>query len=545
MFVFGCPQHTTNDDADEPEITTGYTTEEIQAVLDNYARPELGVPQDQIPEEHLPALREAIKAAQIMSDLFWAQTGGLQYEQYISDPATRELFEMMYGPWNRSKEDQIFSTAWGKDSGATFYPMGFTREEGDAWLELNPSKKHLFLDPYTLVRQEQKPGPLEFIPYSEAEEYEALQLAATHLDRAAELAVDDRLKTFFEITAKAFRTNDYQAASIAWMKLGDGDLEIVIGPTEAYEDLLYNSKAAFGSYVCLRDPEVSQSVEALKSMMPELERALPIEPQYQDPERSFESSISVVDLLYASGDSYKNQQAMAFNLPNDEWVRENVGTKNVLLRNVMQAKFDLILRPIAEQMVAPEQVQNISFDAFFLTTLLHEIGHGLGPTLTLDGRTLREAFGNLYFDIEETKADCLGVALATYLIDQGVYPEEMREQIAASNVAGLFRSLRFGLGSAHATSTLIQYNFLVAQGAIWLNEDGLYTYNPESVLQAHKELAHHMLMLEVRGDRATAEEFLDMYKQVPEGLEAQLASLGKIPVDIYPRWPILDWIFDE
>ena len=514
--------------------------EDMASKLAQFAETEIGVPDDKIKAEHRPVIKSLVAAAKVMDALFLEQVAAdnPQWREAIAgDEALAEslaYFDIMYGPWDRLDEDKPF---WGekvKPLGANFYPEDLSKEALEAWIKDHPEEKEALTGFFTVIQRDGE--KLVAVPYAEA--YKAhLDEAAKHLRAAAEAATDERLKTFLLARAEAFASNSYRDSDMKWMDLGDGDLEIVIGPYEVYEDQLMGYKAAFEAFITLRDHEASAQLEALKALLPEMEAALPIDEKYKDKSGVKESPLSVVDILYTAGDTKAGIQTLAFVLPNDTVVREQKGSKKVLLRNIAHAKYDKILVPIAQRLMPAEQAEKVSFETFFGHTLLHETAHGLGPKRTPKGETINEALKDLYSTIEETKADVLGTYLNYFLIEKGFYEAERLEHVYASFLGGFFRSVRFGASEAHGMANVIQFNWLIEKGAI-VEEDGRYRYIADKMHDAVESLAREVLMIEAEGDYDKAKAFIDKYATMPQSLAERLASLKDIPTDIKPVFPV-------
>ncbi|MBM4320454.1 MAG: peptidase, partial [Deltaproteobacteria bacterium] len=451
-------------------------------------------------------LKKLAEAALIMDQLFLLQVdegNPALRGQLAADPARAEaltLFDMMAGPWDRLDGDKPFVGARPKPPGAAFYPPAMTKEAFQAHLQAHPEEKEAFTGYFSVIREQE--GRLKAIPYSVFYK-EPLEQAARLLEEAAALAGDERLKRYLTLRAKAFRTDDYVESDMAWMDLGDGKIEVVIGPYEVYEDGLFGYKAAFESFLALRDPADSARLASIMQSIPALEKKLPLPEKYVVAPRGMESPLSVVVLVLSAGDTKAGVQTLAFNLPNDEKVRQAKGSKKVMLRNVAEAKFAQILLPIALQMIVEEQVADITFEAFFNHTLLHETAHGMGPgVLTLPdgsksevGRELKD----LYSFIEEAKADMLGLWGTHQLVDMGLLPKALEKQAYAATLAGLFRSLRFGIHEAHGKANLIQYNWLLRHGAIERLGDGRYRVDYGRARPVVEELARQLLIVEAEG----------------------------------------------
>ncbi len=492
-------------------------------------------------------LKKLVQAAQVMDRLFLVQVDE-------SNPALRgwltkdpsraealELFDLMYGPWDRLDHDKPFIGDRPKPKGAAFYPVDMTAEEFRKHLEAHPEDKEAFEGYFTVIRR--KGGKLVAIPYGEFYSKDLAE-AAKLLREAADLSDDPRLQRFLRARAKAFETNEYRESDMAWMDLGDGKFEVVIGPYEVYEDGLFGYKAAFEAFVCIRDPEDSKRLEAIMATVPELEKRLPLPAKFKVEPRGKDSPLSVVVEVYSAGDTRAGVQTLAFNLPNDEKVRQAKGSKKVMLRNVAHAKFDRILMPIAKRMMVPDQLGDVTFAAFFNHTLLHETAHGMGPgILTLPDGTktdVNRQLRDLYSTIEEAKADVLGLWGSHQLVDMGKLPKEFARQIYASTLAGFFRSVRFGAHEAHGRANIIQFNWMLRHGGIERTKDGRYRVVYDKIRKVVEDLARELLVIEAEGSYEHARKLIGEYGDMPKDLERELAGLSDIPVDIAPRFDVLE-----
>jgi hypothetical protein len=520
----------------------------IRTKLRRFTPVEIGVEDDLIPKKHRPLLKKVVEAARLIDRLFLVQVAR-ENPVWRAEIASQEeakntlaYFDIMYGPWDRLDGDERF---WGdkeKPKGVTFYPENLTKKEFETWIEAHPDREDDFKSYFTII--ERHDGELQAVPYSTV--YRTyLQPAAAYLEEAGALTEDHRLKKYLQSRARAFRDNDYRSSDMDWMDLGDGEIELVIGPYEVYEDELFGYKAAFEAFVALRDPEHSKALAKIKAYLPEMESILPIPEEHKNPNRGNESPISVVDVLFTAGDTRAGVQTLAFNLPNDEVVREKKGSKKVLLKNVSHAKYQKILVPIAEALMDENQVKHVSFEAFFNHTLVHETAHGLGPgKITVyrnDVRTetsVNEELKDLYAPIEEAKADVLGMYLNHFLIEKGMFQESFTENMYASFLGGFFRSVRFGAGEAHGMANVIQFNYFIEKGAITKNKRGRYLYHADKMPKAIEQLANALLMIEALGDYQAAKKFIDEYGTMPQDLKASLDSLATIPTDIRPIYPV-------
>jgi hypothetical protein len=521
---------------------------EMAALLAKFAPTEIGVEDARIPEKHRGVIKKLVEAAVILDELFLLQVDSRNKtwrEEIAADPrleTTLTVFDIMYGPWNRLDHNKPF---WGnveKPKGVSYYPQDITKEEVEQWIADHPGQKEVFTGYFTRI--ERDGDGLKAVPYAEAYK-DHLEPAARLLDEAAGLAEDTRLKKYLKSRAAAFLSNEYRQSDMDWMDLGDGDIEVVIGPYEVYEDELFGYKAAFEAFITIRDPIDSAELEKIKSCIPDMEKSLPIPDEHKNMDRGSESPISVVDVLFTAGDTRAGVQTVAFNLPNDEIVREKKGSKKVMLKNVANAKYEQILVPITRRLIDDEQVRNVSFKAFFNHTLVHEIAHGLGPgriTIEKDGRKVETSVNaelkELYPVIEEAKADTLGIYLNYMLIDKGMYTAEFMKSIYASFLGGFFRSVRFGANDAHGKANVIQFNYLAGKGAIVRGHNGKYAYVADRMPEAVKALAHDLLMMEAQGDYDGAKAFIEKYGEMPAEMKEDLDSLSDIPTDIRPSYLI-------
>jgi hypothetical protein len=491
------------------------------------------------------ALAELIAAARLMDEIFLRQVSAdnerlREHLATTSDPLgpiALELFLVHFGPWDRLEEDHPFLGDTAKPPGAGYYPADLTKAQFDAWVAAHPDRAEAFRSGFTAIRRGEG-GELIAVPYSQ--EYRGLlEPAAEHLRRAAAATSNASLRHFLELRAAAFGSDDYYASDLAWMDL-DAPVEVTIGPYETYEDTLFGYKTAFEAFVTVALPEESAKLAGYKAELPWLERNLPIPDEHKNLQRGSDSPIRVVDLVFSGGDTKAGVQTVAFNLPNDERVREAKGSKKVLLHNVLRAKYDQILQPIAERALAADQLANLSFDAFFNAVLHHELGHGLGPgRIRVGGREteVRLELQELYSPLEEAKADVIGVYDIFALVERGKMPRELLDTLPATYLAGLFRSARFGASSAHGQGVVSQFNYLQEKGAIAVDADGRYRVVGDRFSTAIRELLHDYLMLQARGDYAGTKAFFERYGKPSPALVAAIDRLGDVPVDIRPIYP--------
>ncbi|UCF67900.1 MAG: hypothetical protein JSV80_00975 [Acidobacteriota bacterium] len=442
------------------------------------------------------------------------------------------LYERQHGwkPWVSGVPD--------RPPGGGFYPSTLTKDEWERFLDEHPDREPELVSLTTMVVRDGE--QLSGVPYSR---YFAdpLEAAAAKLARAGALTRDASLRTYLTTLAESLRNNDYRAADLAWMDL-EGQLELTFGPYEVYEDELFNYKAAFESFVTLVDPVESARLEQIKSLLPAMERHLPIPDEHKNLSRGTASPIRVTDLVFNAGDARAGIQTIAFNLPNDEEVREQKGSKKVLLRNVIGAKFRTILKPIAERVLTEEQQPHLSERSFFDLVLFHELSHGLGPGhIEVDGQRgeVREFLREHYSTMEEAKADIVGLWNLLYMIERGDHPEEARHGLYATYVAGLVRSARFGGGSAHGRGAAVQFRLLREADAIEIDaSSGRLRPQPSRFVAGVREVARRLLMLQAEGRYDETAALLATHASPSPEMQRLIDGLGGVPIDIRPIFPL-------
>ncbi|HLU62480.1 MAG TPA: Zn-dependent hydrolase, partial [Gammaproteobacteria bacterium] len=447
--------------AEEPVTArTEGSNEYVMQRIGIYAPVELTADLSALSDNQRALIAKLIEASEIMDDLFWKQAYGDKDAllNSLQDENTRRFAEINYGPWDRLAGDRPFVDGIGdKPLGANFYPADMTREEFEAWD--NPDKRGL----YSLVRRDTD-GNLVLVPYHEAYRAE-LERAANLLREAAGLAEIESFARYLRMRADALLNDDFQPSDMAWMDMKDNIIEVVIGPIESYEDQLFGYRTAYESYVLLKDLEWSERLGRFAQYLPELQRGLPVPEEYKREMPGSDADLNAYDVLYYAGHSNAGSKTIAINLPNDEQVQLEKGTRRLQLKNAMQAKFDHILVPIADILIAEDQRKHITFDAFFSNTMFHEVAHGLGIKNTLDGsQTVREALLDHASSLEEGKADILGLYMVGELQKRGELEGELMDYYTTF-LAGIFRSVRFGASSAHGKANMVRFNFFREAGA--------------------------------------------------------------------------------
>ena len=540
------PAETTEAEAElstEP-VRTNPPAMTLQQKVDQFAVAELTADITDLPQAEKEALDALIEASKNLDPLFdrqaWA--GNPDLELQLRDATDDEgkaryaYFRIMRGPWDRQNEHEPFAIDRPHPKGGGFYPDDMTAEDFEGWLKDHPKDREAFESLFTVIKREGE--AYKAVPFSTAYA-KWLEPTAKYLELAASKTKNKSLKRFLKLRAKALHTDDYYASDKAWMDL-DSRVEITIGPYETYEDKLMNLKASFESFVTVSDPKASKALAKYKKYLPKMEQNLPVDDAVKT-KRGAQSPIRVVDLVYTSGDARKSVQTIAFNLPNDERVRKEKGAKKVLLRNLIETKFDKIMKPIGEQVLAPQHHAHLSGDAFFNQVLFHELSHSLGPAFTeKDGRKVevRLAIGPAYSALEECKADVMGAYNILLMIDEGELPKEFRQKLLVSYFGGLFRSVRFGVAEAHGRGAAVQINRYLEDGSVTLDAQGRFVIDAKKLETSIRNLVHDLVMLQHEGDRAAAEAFLGKYGVESESMKNALAKLGDIPVDIRPVYPL-------
>lgn len=495
-------------------------------------------------EKETRVVGKLVEASRFMNDIFLLQVSeeNRDLRERVARSAQQApaanfalaLFDVHKGPWDRLKENAPFIGSKAKPPGAGFYPVDLTKEEFEKWVAAHPQDKDAFQGLFTVIRRQGT--SLVAVPYSRAYG-PALEAAAQKLKEAAALTGNASLRDYLTKRADAFLSDDYYASDIAWMDL-DSDVEVVIGPYEVYEDALFNYKAAFESFVTVRDRGETDKLALYAKHLKDMERALPIPDAHKRLNRKFESPIRVVQEIYTAGDARRGVQTAAFNLPNDERVREAKGSKKVLLKNVMDAKFRQSGRPIAERTLVAAEVPNISFDAYFNHTLFHELAHGIGPGIIKgpDGKDVdsRLLLKETYSTIEESKADVAGLWSVLLAIERQWLTHITESQVFSTYNGLMFRGMRFGIDEAHGRGTAIQWNWFREKGAIEPTPEGRFRTDPAKFREAIRSLANELLMIEATGDYARATALLEKYGKATPEIDSVIARLTDIPVDITP-----------
>jgi peptidase M49-like protein len=492
------------------------------------------------------ALRHLVQAAQVMDALFlrqvWAGNESMFYDLARDHSplgrARLHAFVLNKGPWSRLDHNEGFiAGAPAKPAGANFYPPDATREEVEKWINGLPlAEKERATGFFTTIRRVPG-GGLTAVPYSI--EYQGpLALAASHLRDAAKATGDATLKAFLESRAEAFSSNDYYLSDVRWMELASA-IEPTIGPYEVYEDEWFNYKAAFEAFITVKDASESAQLQRFAGALQDIENNLPIEPRYRNPRLGAMAPIAVVNTVFSAGDANRGVQTAAFNLPNDERVIREKGSKRVMLKNNQQAKFEKVLVPISRIALPAADQKNVEFDAFFTHILMHELMHGLGPhDISVAGRvtTVRQELKETYSAIEEAKADISGLFALQYLVDQGKLDKRFEQTMYTTFLASAFRSIRFGINEAHGRGQAMQLNYLLDQGAFRVAADGTFSVDPARIREGVTALTREIMTLQAEGSYSKARAMIERLGTLRPPVKAVLDKLTDVPVDIEPRF---------
>jgi len=515
-----------------------------------YAPVDLRVDLSGLPSSERRVLGKLVEASRIVDALFlrqaWAGNEALLL-QLSGDPGPLGRARLAYflrnkGPWDRLDHARPFIPGVPpRPAAANFYPAGASRAEVEAWMKSLPEAERERAGGFFSVIRRDAAGKLAAVPYGL--EYQGeLAEAARLLREAAALTAAPTLRTFLEKRAEAFLGDDYRASDVAWMEL-DAAVEPTIGPYETYEDGWFGAKAAFEAFICLRDDAETSKLRRFSGELQDIEDHLPEDDALKNPRLGALAPIRVVNEIFAAGDGNHGVQTAAYNLPNDEWVVREKGSKRVMLKNVQEAKFRKVLLPIARRVLAPADRGRVAFDAFFTHILMHELVHGLGPHgINVQGRTttVRQELTDVYAPLEEAKADVAGLFALQRLIDRGVVDRAMERTLYVTFLASAFRSLRFGIAEAHGLGMALQLEWLLDRGGVVARPDGTFAVADGKVKEAVTSLAREILAIQARGDRQAAKDLLERMAVLRPPVKAALERLRDVPVDVAPRFVTAD-----
>ncbi|MDM1548641.1 Zn-dependent hydrolase [Empedobacter falsenii] len=473
-------------------------------------------------------LRLMFKTADIMDDLFWQQAYGAKIDLMDETKGeAKEYAKINYGPWDRLNNEAPFINGIGaKPAGATFYPIDMTKEEFEQ-ANIKDGKS-----PYSIIRRNRE-GKLYSIPYHDNFKNQ-LSKAAEYLTKASELADDAGLKKYLKLRAAALMSDDFYASDLAWMDMKNANIDMVVGPIENYEDQLFGYKTSYSAYILVKDIEWSKKLAKFVQYLPELQKNLPVSANYKKEIPGTDSDLNAYDVVYYAGDCNAAGKTIAINLPNDEKVQLEKGTRRLQLKNAMKAKFGKILAPIATALIDESQQKNIKFDAFFSNVMFHEVAHGLGIKNTVNGKgSVRDALKEANSALEEGKADILGLYMVNQLLKKGELTGT-QEDYFVTFLAGILRSVRFGASSAHGQANMIAFNYFAENGAFEKTANGRYKVNVAKMEKAMNGLSELILTLQGNGDYDGVKKLYADKGVIHDDLQKDLDVLKtkNIPVDV-------------
>lgn len=552
-------QHKTSSQGSYPDLA------ELKKMIARFAPTEIQVDTTQLSAGDQKALVKLIEAARILNDVFMTQLWSRNHEVYVAlqrdkTPLGRvrlHYFGINKSPWSELDEHKAFlpGVPPRKPLGANFYPEDMKKEDFESWVQtLSEKDREQATDFYTIIANEKVclggcANSFQIIPYSTA--YNSnLKKAASLLREAADLTENASLKKFLNSRADAFLSNDYYQSDVDWMDL-DAPLDITTGPYETYNDELFGYKAAFEAYINLRDEKESAKLNFFGRHLQEIENNLPMDPQYRNLKLGAAAPIRVVNQVFCSGDASHGVQTAAYNLPNDDRVVAQKGSKRVMMKNVQEAKFEQVLLPISKLVLSASDQGSVSFEAFFTHIVAHELMHGLGPhQITVNGRSTnpRLELKENYSTLEEAKADITGLFALQYLLDQGqkvgIADGESKEvaerRLYTTFLASSFRTLRFGLTEAHAKGMAIQINYIMDKGGFLANPDGTFAVDFKKIKAAVRDLDHDLLTLEATGDYAGAKKMMEELSVIRPVVQKAIDRMHDIPTDIEPIFVTAD-----
>jgi hypothetical protein len=525
-------------------------TKKLESMAARFAPVDLSADTSKLPDNERKALAKLVEAAKVFDALFMRQVWNgnesllldLMRDGSPLGRARLHSFLINKGPWSRLDHNEPFIAGVPpKPPEGNFYPAGATKEEVEAWLKtLSAADRTRATGFFTTIRRGAD-GKFIAVPYSL--EYQGeLALVSKLLQEAAALTTQPTLKSYLEKRAAALLSNDYYDSDIAWMSL-DASIEPTIGPYETYEDEWFNYKAAFEAFITLRDDAETQKLARFGSELQEIEDNLPIDPSYRNPKLGAMAPIRVVNTVFSSGDGNRGVQTAAYNLPNDERVITEKGSKRVMLKNNQEAKFKTVLQPISMVALAADDRNHVSFDAFFTHILMHELMHGLGPHgITVNGRAtnVRQEFKDAYSTIEEAKADISGLFALQFLVDREKLDKSFNDTMYTTYLASMFRSIRFGINEAHGRGVAIQLNYFLDNGGVTVAQDGTFAVNPERIKKNVVDLTRDIMTMQAKGDAPAARQMIEKLGVVRPPVQTVLDRLKDVPVDIEPRFVTAD-----
>jgi hypothetical protein len=522
LFTISCKKHQT---------ATVPTPDSAMMKLNDFASFKLTTDLSVLSENEKKMIPLLLDAAKIMDDIFWLEAYGDKQSllDSIKTDTEKQLVMINYGPWERLSNNKPFLAGIGpKPAGANFYPVNMTEDEFKKLADADATAKGL----YSLIRRDDQ-GKLIVVPYHIAFADQTKKVSGLLME-ASKYADDPGLKKYLELRSKAFLDDDYYKSDLAWMDMKNNVLDFVVGPIESYEDQLNGYKASHEAYILVKDIEWSKKLNHFGKLLPQLQKGLPVDPKYKSEMPGSNSDLGAYDVIYYAGDCNAGSKTIAINLPNDDRVNRARGSRRLQLKNAMQAKFDKILVPIATELIPADQLEHVTFDAFFSNVMFHEVAHGLGCMNTINGKgSVQAALKEQYTTLEEGKADILGLYLEARLKEMGELDVDLTNEYTTF-LAGIFRSIRFGASSAHGKANLVRFNYFKEKGAFAVDSTGKYHVDMDKMKDAIASLSNIILTIQGDGDYDKAGQMLQQYGNMDEALKSALKRIEEkdIPVDI-------------
>jgi hypothetical protein len=544
LFSLGCAE--SREPVPQEQFQTDPEAARLEAMAARFAPVDLAADVSRLPENERQALSRLVEAARVFDALFlrqvWAGNESMLLDLVRDDSAVGRArlryFLINKGPWSRLDENAPFIPGTpDKPAQANFYPSGATRADVEAWIgSLSGADRSRATGFFTTIRRGPD-GRFIAVPYSLEYQGELSRVAAL-VREAAALTEQPTLRRYLETRAASLLSNEYYESDVAWMEL-DASIEPTIGPYEVYEDEWFNYKAAFEAFITIRDEEETAKLARFGADLQEIEDNLPIDPRYRNPKLGALAPIRVVNTVFSSGDANRGVQTAAYNLPNDERVIREKGSKRVMLKNNQEAKFRMVLQPISQVALGVDDRQLVSFDAFFTHILMHELMHGLGPhDITVGGRatTVRQELKEAYSPLEEAKADVSGLFALRFLIERQKLDASLDRTMYVTYLASMFRSMRFGITSAHGRGVAMQLNYFLDNGGVTVAPDGTFSVNHERIRQNVVDLTRDLMTIQAEGRYPAARETIERLGVVRPPVRALIDKLTDVPVDIEPRF---------
>ena len=493
-------------------------------------------------QREIRMVNKLVNACRYLEEIYWRQNDPEALSLYQSlqgstnprDVKVRRYLRINASRFDLLEENQPFIGTEPMPPGHGLYPQGLTREQIEEYVKKHPESKPEIYSPTTVVRWHG--DKLEGLPYHIA--YRSfLEPAAQNLREAAQLSSDRAFANFLRLRADALLTDDYYKSDVAWVDLKDPKFDIIFAPYETYVDDLLGVKGSYGAAVLIRNAEESKKLALFEKYVAEVQDALPLPPEDRPSKKGQQTPMEVMDAPFRAGDLRHGYQAVADNLPNDPRIHQEKGTKKIFFKNFMDARVNYVILPVAQKVMRPDQAAKASAEGYLLGTIMHEMAHGLGPAFsrTASGNiTIREAIGPIFSGLEEAKADAVGMFGLQWMVDHGVLPKQDMEEYYASYIAGIFRTVRFGVGEAHGKAEMMEFNYLSERGAIKREASGKYAIDYQRMPGAVADLAKELLEIEATGDRDRAEKWFGKYDKMPEELKTSLKAASDVPVDIDP-----------